>query len=472
MGLKTRLEVISKEDYTRIHEASLKILEETGVVFQSTEALEIFKNHGVKVDGKTVYYSRKLVEDSLEKCPSTFKWKARNDDNSVTIGERLLFQPNSGPLFIQDLDNGRRLGKLEDYVNIIKICQTSDMVNLAGSFPVDPSDVNQDEKYLFMMYETLKHTDKPIVGFSAYGHQGRHMLDMVEIAMGRKGFMQENHCIGVGVNPTSPLKYSPEACGTIIEYAKRNQVIFLSSAVMAGLSGPIHLIGTSVLHNVEVLAGIILAQLINPENPVVYGAISTVAGMRKANFITGSPETMLINIANLQMGLNFYHLPTRALCGMTDAKTIDCQAGYETMQNMMMGMLGGAQIIGECLGVLDSIMTTSYEKIIIDLEILSRIVRIWKGIDTSDKALSVDIIQEVGHDGTYLTHPSTFEYCRDGWLPTVSDWELYEDWEKQGSKDVVTQANKKYKEILMNAPESLIDLDTDKDLKAYMSKVI
>ncbi len=117
-------------------------------------------------------------------------------------------------------------------------------------------------------------------------------------------------------------------------------------------------------------------------------------------------------------------------------------------------------------------MTTSYEKIIIDLEMLSRIVRIWKGIDTSDKALSVDIIQEVGHDGTYLTHPSTFEYCRDGWLPTVSDWELYEDWEKQGSKDVITQANNKYKEILMNAPESLIDLDTDKDLKAYMSKVI
>jgi len=156
---------------------------------------------------------------------------------------------------------------------------------------------------------------------------------------------------------------------------------------------------------------------------------------------------------------------------MTDAKTIDCQAGYETMQNLMMGILGGAQIVAECLGVLDSIMTTSYEKIIIDIEILSRIVRICKGIDTSDKALSVDIIQEVGHYGTYLTHPSTFEYCRDGWLPTVSDWELYEDWEKQGSKDVVIQANNKYKEILMSAPESLIDPEIDKELKAYMGKV-
>ncbi len=300
MGLKTRLEVISKEDYNRIHEASIKILEETGVVFQSAEALEIFKNHGAKVDGEIVYFSRKLIEDSLEKCPETFRWRARNDAHSVAIGDRLLFQPNSGPIFIQDLDNGRRLGKLEDYANIIKICQASDMVNLAGSFPVDPSDVNQDEKHLFMMYEILKHTDKPIIGFSAYGHQVRHMLDMVEIAMGQKGFMQENHCIGVAVSPTSPLKYPPEACGTIIEYAKRNQVIFFSSAVMAGLSGPIHLLGTSVLQNVEILAGIILAQLINPGDPVVYATISTVTDMRKANFITGSPEMMLINIANFR----------------------------------------------------------------------------------------------------------------------------------------------------------------------------
>ncbi|HHT63395.1 MAG TPA: trimethylamine--corrinoid methyltransferase, partial [Clostridia bacterium] len=210
---------------------------------------------------------------------------------------------------------------------------------------------------------------------------------------------------------------------------------------------------------------------INPSAPVVYSPSSSVANMKKASYITGTPEGMLINIANLQMALNYYHLPTRTMCGMTDAKTVDCQAGYETMQNIMMGMLGGAHIIVECLGVLDAIMTTSYEKFIIDEEIIDRVIRIERGIDTSEEALATEIIQEVGHNGTYLTHPSTFEHFRESWRPTVSDWDLYQDWQESGAEDVVTRANKRYKQILASAPSSLLDPEVEAELLSYMNRV-
>jgi trimethylamine--corrinoid protein Co-methyltransferase len=471
MRMQSKLNVISKPDMQWIHAASLKILAETGIVFHSEEALAICGNHGAKVDGKTVCFPEKLVRQVLESSPETFRWEARNDDQSVTVGdpeEKLLLQPNGGPVFIQDLDHGRRTAALEDFANIIKLCQASDIVSLVGSFPVDPGDLSSDEKHLYMMYEVLKNTDKPLIGFETDGPKVRQMLDMVAIAMGQKDFLREYHGVGVAVCPLSPLSYEPSSCETIIEYAKQNQVIFFTAAIMAGFSGPISLFGTTILHNTEVLAGIILAQLVNPGNPVVYSIGSTVANMQNGNFITGSPEMMLIHLAAMQMSLEYYHLPTRSMCGMTDAKIIDCQAGYETMQNLMAGILGGAHMIFECLGVLDAIMTTSYEKLMIDLEIISRVMRIREGLDTTGKEQALKIIQEIGHESTYISHTDTLTGFRNRWLPTLSEWETYEDWQASGSQDVAVRANRQYKEILAKAPQSLIDPEVDKALQAYI----
>jgi trimethylamine--corrinoid protein Co-methyltransferase len=469
--LINRLKVISKKDMDWIHAASLKIFEQTGVVFHSEEALEICKRKGAKVNGKIAYFPPKIVSQALEYAPETFRWRARKDANSVTVGdkkERLLFQPNAGPVFIQDIDKGRRPAMLEDFANIIKLCQASDVVSLIGSFPVDPSDVNQDYKHLYMMYEILKNTDKPLIGFETSGSKIRQLFDMIEIAIGGRDLLCKNHYVGVAASPLSPLAYDIATCETIIEFARQNQPIFFSSAIMGGLSGPISLIGTVIQQNTEILAGIILAQLENPGNPVVYSNSSAVADMRNGNFTTGSPEMMLVHIAGMQMSLDYYHLPTRSMCGMTDSKIIDYQAGYETMQNLLMAALGGAHMAFECIGVLDSIMTTSYEKVVIDLELLSRIMRIRKGMDTSSKEQALNVIQEIGHETIHITHPDTLAHFRERWLPELSNWETYESWQETGSADVAASANAKYKEILENAPNTLIDPEVDKALQDYI----
>ncbi len=475
MTLMSRLKAISNDDMDWIHEASLKILKETGVVFHSEEALAICKDHGAKVNCKTVYFPKEIVRQALETSPATYRWQARNDAYSVTVGdkkEKLLLQPNGGPVFIQDLDEGRRPATLEDFANITKLCQASDEVSLVGSFPVDPSDVRPEEKHLQMMYETLKNTDKPVIAFETSGIKIGQMLDMVEIAMGRRDFLRDNHCVAVAVTPTSPLTYESTACEALIEFAGRNQPIFLTVAIMAGFSGPISPIGTAILQNAEVLAGITLAQLVNPGNPVVYSNGSSVANMKNGNFISASPEMMLIHLAGMQMSLDYYGLPARSMCGMTDSKLIDCQAGYETMQNLMIGALGGAHMVFECLGVLDAIMTTSYEKFVIDLEIAGRVMRIREGMDTSDKEQAVKVIQEMGHQGNYITHSDTLTQFRSRWMPSLSDWESYENWVASGSEDVIVRANRKYKEILQNTPETLIDPEMDKALNGYIQRVI
>jgi len=143
--------------------------------------------------------------------------------------------------------------------------------------------------------------------------------------------------------------------------------------------------------------------------PVVWCPSSTVAWLKTANYNTGTPEGMLPNIAGFQMAKDFYHVPTRSMVGLTDSKEVDCQAGYETMQNLMIAMPGSAQIIYETLGVLGGITTTSYEKIIIDEELYSRARRIYQGVDTSSEQLSLQTIQEIGCEGEYLSHESTLD---------------------------------------------------------------
>lgn len=473
MPLNNSLEVISQDRFEEIHQASIKILSETGIQFHCTEALEMFRANGARVEGKTVFITEKMVADALATCPETFTWTARNPDKTVLVGDGFLVQPNVGPVFIQDLDRGRRKATLGDYGDVIKICQEAEHIHLNGSIPVDPSDVDSQKKHLHMMYAILKNTDKPIIGFCFDKEKVEENIKMVEMAFGGGDYLENHHCMGVLVNPLTPLGFASETVETIMAYARKNQVILLAPCIMAGISGPISLLGTSLLQNIELLAGIVLVQMTRPGAPVVYATASTTGHMQTGSFSAGTPEAMLINGPNLQLANRYYKLPTRTMCGITHSKEIDYQAGYETMMSLMMGVLSGANIGVQCVGTLDALMTLSFEKMIIDQEIISRVLRIQKGVENSPGVAeaTAEVIREIGSGGTYLTHPSTFRECRNMWSPTISDWQSYDAWAAGGSESLVSKANKKYKAVLESAPESFLGKELDGDLDRFIASL-
>nr|WP_321469016.1 trimethylamine methyltransferase family protein [uncultured Desulfobulbus sp.] len=472
MPLMNSLEVISSDRFEEIHQASVKVLSETGIQFHCDEALEMFKKNGAKVEGKTVFITEKMVSDALATCPESFTWTARNPEKTVTVGEGFLVQPNVGPVFIQDMEGGRRKATIGDYANVIRVCQEAEHVHLNGTIPVDPSDVASDKKHLHMMHAILKNTDKPIIGFCFEKESVEQDIAMVEMAFGGGDYLDSHHCMGVLVNPLTPLGFASETVETIMAYAKRNQITLLAPCIMAGISGPISLFGTSLLQNIELLAGIVLVQMTRPGAPVVYATASTTGDMQSGSFSAGTPEAMLINAPNIQLANNYYKLPTRTMCGITHSKEIDCQAGYETMMSLMMGVLSGANIGVQCVGTLDALMTLSLEKMIIDQEIISRVLRVQKGVDVAPGAVDAEIqvIQEIGSRGSYLSHPSTFKGCRSMWKPTISDWQSYDSWEAGGSEGIVARANKKLKEVLENAPESFLEKGLENNLTQFVQQ--
>ncbi len=464
-----RTKIVKDADLPRIHEASIKLLEETGIIFEHEEVLDIFKKHGTRMEGKTVFPSREMVDLAMEQTPSIYLHSARNEDQSVTIGDGMAPHPNVGCVFCEDMDSGRRRGTLADYANFQKLSQASDMVKLTGATPVAPNDIPASEQALYMLYETIKHTDKPLIGSCVDARKARQSLEMVEMVFGAT-YLENHYCVGVSTNPLSPFKYATETLDTILEYAKKRQPVYILPCAMAGATAPMSLFGSIVQQNAEAIAGITLVQLINPSSPAVYCPASTMADMRTAMCLYAPPEQFLINSTGLQMAIDFYKVPTRIMAGMTESKEVDVQAGYETMQNMLMGMLAGGHMLEQVFGVLDSIMTISYEKFIIDEELLSRVIRICEGVDTSDRAISLDVMQEVGPGGTFLTHEDTFLNFRNQWLPSVSCRDSYDNWDKNGRESVMTRANRKYKEILAERPEMMISPGLDKDLRAFLKK--
>ena len=368
---------------------------------------------------------------------------------------------------------GYRRGTLQDHINMTKLFHNSIECDVAGGYPSDAKELCSYDKHLYFMKETFKNTDKPFHIFTGDKKEHiRQVLDMMEIVYGKKE-LEKNHYACTSGSPLSPLSLSEVMTEAIIQFSKRNQIVHVSSCVLGGVSGPVSLLGQVLLENAEILSGIVLTQLIKPGTPVFMVPCGSTGYMKNATYVGGTPECMLRTIPSIQLALDLYNLPVRTISGMSDSKIVDAQASLDSMQNTLLLALSGCSILDCAFGNIESLYTTAYEKIIIDEEIINRCRRIMKGIDVSDEALSLKVIEECAHDGgKYLAHQNTFDHFRDRWKPTLSDWDNRQDWENNGSEGIVIKANKEYKKRLSEASETYLEKEVEKELNEYIKVTI
>ena len=297
-------------------------------------------------------------------------------------------------------------------------------------------------------------------------------MDMVEIACGEKLERGGKIFFAPGSCPSlSPMSFSREVADCIVALAERGQAVTLGSATSTGVTGPMRIFGSITMQNAEQLAGIVLTQLVNPGGAVGYGVAGCPGNMFGAKYCCGSPGRVMLQVGQIEMGKRFYKLPTRTEPYTTDSSEIDVQCGIESYEGTMCNILAGADYqLGE-IGTLDALMTTSYEKTIIDEEISSRLFYIHDGIDVSDDAASVEVIKEVGSGGTFLTTEDTLEYMHDAWYPKYTDWNRTKEQCPQGDMEyVLRRANAEWKRRLAEAPESMLDKAVEQELDDYVAR--
>ena len=462
-------EILSPEQIERIHQTSMRILSNIGVEFPSDDALAAFRHHGVKTDGTRVFLSEERVWRALETAPGRFILHARNPDRSVPLGrgEPIVFAPGYGAPFLIDAEGNKRVPTVDDYHTLVKLAHALPNQDVSGHLLVEPADVPAEVAPLHMVYAHVVHSDKPFIGGVDSELAVQHTMEIVRIVFGDS----DDRPVTMGViSSLTPLRYSREMAGAIVTYAREGQALLIANLAMAGSTAPITLAGMLATQNAEMLAGIVLSQLVNPGTPVVYGTTSTNMDMRSGALAIGSPELSQVVAAHQQL-VRFYGLPSRGSGALTDANYPNAQAGLESMMGMMTCINTGADFVLHAAGILSSYLAFSREKFVIDDEICGRVRRFHRPIVVDDETLAYDAVARVGPGGHFLTEDQTLKRCRtEFWEPAVSDRTPLDDWLQAGKPDVVHRATERWRRLVVAHEDPLLDDVTLRQLEAFVEE--
>jgi len=410
MKPKVPYKVLSSNDVEAVHEASLRVLKETGVMFDQPEAIAHFKKAGAVVTGNLVRIPPELVADAIKESPGTVLLRARDPKKSFTIGaDRIFFSGPFGATFVLDIHSGvRRRATLDDLRLCTRIADQLENAHacLAGVIPQDiPGELDDLYSAAAIMENTSKHVNLRVSG-AGYNDA------IIEIGMIAS---DGEPCFSLGTGPMSPLKYPRPDIEKLIAGVKRGIPYRIVASSLAGATAPVTLAGCLTLLNAEVLAGVTLAQLVRPGTPVIYGSFAGVMDMRSGMHLLGSPEFALLNAATAQL-CQFYSLPFGyATGGHTDSKLSDVRAGMEKMATVLLPALAAADLIHDgASGLIDAGNTLSFEQMLIDNELCSYMGRIVQGIKVDSQHIAADIIHEVGPGGKFLSHRHTARNLRKG----------------------------------------------------------
>lgn len=461
-GLESgRYKPLTEKDIEQIHTTSLQVFEEVGIQVNYPEALDSFAAAGAEIDRDTNVVRMKpaLVEKLLSTAPSKVVLHGRDEsgDLDLTIGGAKVYMGTGGTaLNVQEpgsLDSRR--SELRDVMNMARLVESLDnihfyMLNVyPGDLPVEDIDVNR-------FGAALNRTKKHIMG-GVYTVDGvRSVIRMAEKIAGSPEALRKRPFISMVACPISPFKLD-ESYGELAVEAARNSIpVVVPAEPLCGATAPITLAGNLVVQNVDTLAGIMMTQLANSGCPAFYGCISSITDLRDMKYLAGAVEMGLMNAGSAQMA-QFYQLPFYATAGMSDAKAVDAQAGYESAITSTLVALAGANFIHDAAGFIEFCMTASFDKLVLDNEIIGMVMRAVEGIEVSEKTLAFDEIKKVGPGGHFVSSRHTRKYMRsEQYAPQLSNRDTRDQWLAQGGKDTRQRATDFARSVLDRQPENVL----------------
>ena len=465
---RNRDEVLSPDDIEQIHNTSMKIMANVGVRFPDDDVIAVFKEHGVKTDGHTVYLEEKQMMDALESVPKQFTILARNSDRNVTVGDgKPVFAPGYGAPFLVDYEVGKRAPTMEDYHNLVKLAHALPNQDMSGHLIVEPEGV--PAPHLAMLHAHMVHSDKAFIGSAAGAVGARHTMEMAAILLG-EDTVKENAVTISLINSLTPLGYSDEMLAALMEYARRRQPVIIAALAMCGSTGPVTLAGTLALQTAELLAGIALTQLVSPGTPVVFGSTSTNIDMKSGALAIGSPELSLMIAAHAQLA-RYYGLPSRSGGSLADASFPDAQAGFESMFGLLTTVNSGVDFVLHAAGILNAYLVFSYEKFVLDDEMCGMLRHFQRGIEVTPETLAYDVIANVGSGGNYLMETHTLQRCRtEFWQPTLVDRSGLDAWMEGGRQRAVDRAHERWRKLVEEHEDPLLDETVARQLRTFVEE--
>jgi trimethylamine---corrinoid protein Co-methyltransferase len=463
---------LSENDIETIHDASLMILEKSGVGYEPglEETIVMLDKAGAAVDrdGSRIRFPRTLIMEQAAKAPEQVVLYGRAEEDDLDLNDNRVHMGTGGAAIrVLDLETGgRRPSTLHDIYEIGRLVDRLDHIHFYVR-PCIPTDIPPSSYDVNVFYACMKATHKHVMA-GVNDIKGLH--DVIQLAsMVGSGIerLQEKPFISIITSfAISPLKLDTSMT-TIMQEATRNRIpVALSAAPMSGSTSPMTMAGTLAQLHAEQLAGICISQLTTPGAPVLYGGIPGMANLRSMGYLGGAVECGMMNAAIHQLARHI-KVPNYNSSGLSDSKLPDAQAGWEKALTAVLAAMGGSNYVHHSAGMLESMLTVAYEQFVIDDEIIGMCCKVLKGIDVDAEHLAVEVIETVGPGGNFMMSPHTIANMRKEYFQGngVTDQKSREKWEEDGSRDARERARAIARKMLSEEKVSYISEEVDQAIR-------
>jgi trimethylamine--corrinoid protein Co-methyltransferase len=468
------IEVLSEDHLEAIHETSLRILEDHGMEFLDGEALALLKAAGADVTpgSQLVKLERGLILERIAKVPREVTLHARNPERSLTFGgNHINFGTVASAPNVSDLDRGRRPGNFQDYCDLLKLAQSLNIVQFISGYPVEPADLPPATRHLDAHYAAITLTDRLWHPYSLGKQRISDGIDMMCIARGfisREQLKQKPSLFSV-VNTNSPRRLDGPMIQGLLEMARNGQPVVVTPFTLSGAMAPATVAGALAQQNAEALAAIALIQIAAPGSPCMYGGFTSNVDMKSGAPAFGTPEYTRAALAGGQLARK-YGFPYRS-SNACAANAVDAQAAYESEMSIWGAVMGHTNMVMHGAGWMEGGLVASFEKLIVDAEMLQMMAEFLQPIVVDDDTLALDAIAEVGPGGHFFGAAHTLAHYETAfYAPMVSDWRNFETWREAGAVDAAHKANAIWKQLLADYRPPPLDPAIDEALKEFVAR--
>jgi trimethylamine--corrinoid protein Co-methyltransferase len=450
--------LLSEDDINKIHQTAMRVIEEVGFEINSELALRLFAGAGAWVDEKRhrVRLPREKVWELIRMAPSEVNLCGKDKKHDILLGGKRVYTGTGGTaLYIYEPNAGRRrLATMRDLRRIAKLVDGLENIHLF-MLPTYPNNIPVKRVDINRFFAGLDNTTKHVMG-GVYTLNGvKQVIRMAEIVAGSPEALRERPLISMITCTISPLRMDAQYGDMLIVIAKSGIPVVCPAEPLCGATSPITLAGNLVIQTVDSLMGVMLAQIANPGTPAIMGSVASSTDLRDLKYLAGSVEMGMLSAAGAQMA-QFYKLPFYATGGMTDAKMLDAQSGYESAITSLLCALAGANFIHDAAGLMEFALTVCYEKFVIDNEILGMVMRAVEGIAVNDDTLAFNLIKKVGPGGNFIAAKHTRRFMRrEHFYTSVSDRNTRKEWEAKRRKSTWQRASRQVREVIASHKYSL-----------------
>ena len=467
------VEILSVDQTETIIETALEVLSTQGMRFLEPSSRDTMRKAGAEVDDSTqiVRLDPALVSEKLALAPAEFELRARNPAHDLKLGgNRVVFTSVGGPAFCSDLEKGRRPGNYDEMCDYLRVVQSLNIVHQEGGGAFEAMDLPAQTRHLDLYLAQHRLLDKNCQAYALGRERTVDAIEMACIALGvdREELAQRPALLAI-INTNSPMQLDIPMTEAVIELASAGQVCCITPFTLAGSMSPATLAGTLMQQTAEVLAVATFAQIVRPGAPIVYGSFASNVDMRSGAPALGTPEYTKCAQASGQIARHL-GLPFRS-SNTTVSNCVDAQAAFESQMSLWGSVMGHANLVNHAAGWLEGGLTASFEKLIVDAEMLQMIAEYLRPIDVNDDELAVDAIAEVGPGGHHFgTSHTLARYESAFYSPILSDRQNYESWQEAGSEDIAVRANSIWKQLLNEYEQPPLDPAVEEELVAYADK--